>query len=657
MFRLFVILFFLHFTFGVVGQKTPLRELKFLANQNLEQEDYTEASKYFDTILQRDSSDLKTMQLYAELLFKIKDFKKAETIYTKLNTLHLKKIEYAKVNYQLGLVKNQVGNYQGAMKNFYDCLMQMDTISEQDFTLKVKRAIESCQWAMDNINDTLNFRINKIHGLTNQESEFGHAVIGPLLIISALKCEKCNDSIGFSNEGYTNKLYSIVKENGSQLNEIKPINSNINHTSNGTFSLDKKKFYFSSCNIQAQNKKCKILVSNYKNGNWSSPDTLRGELNSNENSYTMPSFAKIQGKDYLFFCSDSKKSLGGLDIYYGELSQNTVTNVKVIDYINSIEDDITPFFDNNSQTLYFSSIWHNGFGGYDVFKTNFVPNKKNKIVNLGIPFNSSNNDTYLIKDSVNYYLTSNRNHTSKNKTCCTDIYKLTPVDKTIDSTIPLTKIDSTKEIVTTNNNKTTKSNIKRLEELIPISLYFHNDIPNPKSTDTSTHLNYLETYTDFFSLQSIYISKFSFGLSGESKMNAKEEINNFFTQNLEKGLQDLDKFLNILIEELNKGEKFELIFKGYASPLAHNDYNHNLSKRRINSVKNYIGIYKNGILLNYLIPSEDNTPAALTFKEESYGEYLSSKLVSDNPNDKKNAIYSIKAALERKVEIIGFRIR
>jgi hypothetical protein len=134
------------------------------------------------------------------------------------------------------------------------------------------------------------------------------------------------------------------------------------------------------------------------------------------------------------------------------------------------------------------------------------------------------------------------------------------------------------------------------------------------------------------------------------------EINEFFINNLQKGKKDLDEFLDILVEELKKGEKFELIFKGYASPLAKNEYNKSLSKRRINSVRNYIAIYKNGILLKYLIPDTNNT-TALSFKEESFGEFLSDKLVSDNPNDKRNSIYSKKAALERKVEIIGFRIR
>jgi hypothetical protein len=211
--------------------------------------------------------------------------------------------------------------------------------------------------------------------------------------------------------------------------------------------------------------------------------------------------------------------------------------------------------------------------------------------------------------------------------------------------------------LTAKKTNDSKYNIKELDKLIPITLYFHNDIPNPKSNDSTTTLNYLETYDNYNQLNTTYVLKYAEGLHVDNKLNAQKEINDFFVLNLQKGKKDLDEFLDIMIKELRKGEKFELIFKGYASPLAKNNYNKFLSKRRINSVKNYIGIYKNGILLNYLISETESNPAAITFKEESYGEYLSNKSVSDNPNDIKNSIYSIKAALERKVEIIGFRIR
>ena len=570
MFRLFIIIAFLNITMvGLV--QTTTRELKFRAQQNLEQEDYAEASKYFDSIIQRDSSEYKILLTYTDLLIKNKDFIKAEILLKKLNTINNKKISKENIFLQLGLVKKQLGDFPGSLNYFNECLTKINENANKQLFDKITREIESCEWALMHNIDSGNYTIDKIHGLTNEESEFGHAVIGPLLIISSLKCEGCIDSIGFSNDGYTNKLYSMSKENGSQLKEINPINSSINNTSNGTFSSDKKKFYYSSCNIQQQNKKCKILLSNYKNGIWSSPDTLKGEINMNDYTYTMPAFAKIQGKDYLFFCSDSKNSIGGLDIFYGLINQNTVNDTKTIEYINSIEEDIAPFYDNNSQTLYFSSSWHNGYGGYDVFKTNFTPNKISKIENLGLPFNSCNNDTYIIKDSLNYFITSNRNHASKNKTCCTDIYQLSPISIKNDSLNFISNIDSTINFLTTKKTNNSKNNIEKLDKLIPIILYFHNDIPNPKSNDSTTTLNYLETYDNYNQLNSKYKLKYADGLHGDNKLNAQKEINDFFVLNLQKGKKDIDAFLDIMIEELRKGEKFELIFKGYASPLAKNN--------------------------------------------------------------------------------------
>jgi hypothetical protein len=94
-----------------------------------------------------------------------------------------------------------------------------------------------------------------------------------------------------------------------------------------------------------------------------------------------------------------------------------------------------------------------------------------------------------------------------------------------------------------------------------------------------------------------------------------------------------------------------LVIKGYASPLAKSKYNNNLSKRRIQSFKNLLIQYNNGVLKQYITDWSPNK-AKLTFKEIPFGEDKSEKYVSDNPNDKKKSIYSIQAALERKIEIL-----
>ncbi len=656
MLRLFIILL-ITLVSSIIQAQTTKRELLYRAQLNVEQEDYKEAEILYDSILLRDSINKKALNEFSEILISSKKFWKAKEILEKLQRIDTKNNFEPFTSLNLGIVNKQLGIYDIALEQFKKASSYIENSKFTQYKTKVNHEIESCVWALENKNDTLKYSINKLHGISSNDSEFGHSINGSMLIISSLKCNKCDDSTGFSVENYTNKLYTVKKENGTQLKEISSINSATNHTSNGTFSTDKMKFYYSSCSTNVNNKKCKILISNYKKGVWSKPDTLIGEINDNNYSYSMPSFGTIDGSDYLFFCSDIKTGMGGYDLYYGRIKNNSIEKVKPITYINSTENEISPFFDNTTSTLFFSSTWHNGYGGYDIYKTKFQPNQENEIINLGKPFNSSNNDTYIVKDSTNYYVTSNRNHTSENKTCCTDIYLLKPIlEVKFDTTRQISKSDSLK-LITENIRKNEKQkNINRLEQIIPVSLYFHNDIPNPKTKDSITHLNYLETYDDYIKMLSIYQKNYSNGLIGNEKNDAIYEINRFYSNNLQKGKKDLDDFLEILEIELEHGTSFEIIFKGYASPLAKSDYNQFLSKRRISSVRNYISFYKNGKLLKYMIPKA-NEPAKLIFKEEPFGEYKSTTLVSDNPNDLKNSVYSVKAANERKVEIIGFKVQ
>ena len=61
--------------------------------------------------------------------------------------------------------------------------------------------------------------------------------------------------------------------------------------------------------------------------------------------------------------------------------------------VNSIENDITPFFHQPSNRLYFSSTWHNGYGGFDVFSVTGMiqylkhqKTQKNQLTLLGTIF-------------------------------------------------------------------------------------------------------------------------------------------------------------------------------------------------------------------------------------------------------------------------------
>jgi hypothetical protein len=84
--------------------------------------------------------------------------------------------------------------------------------------------------------------------------------------------------------------------------------------------------------------------------------------------------------------------------------------------------------------------------------------------------------------------------------------------------------------------------------------------------------------------------------------------------------------------------------------LAKTDYNVNLTKRRIWSLKNYLAEWNNGVFLPYIRNTPENG-ARLSFTQIPFGEYTANKIISDNLNDLKNSVYSRAAALERKIEI------
>ncbi|HLU86129.1 MAG TPA: DUF1573 domain-containing protein, partial [Taishania sp.] len=119
---------------------------------------------------------------------------------------------------------------------------------------------------------------------------------------------------------------------------------------------------------------------------------------------------------------------------------------------------------------------------------------------------------------------------------------------------------------------------------------------------------------------------------------------------VDQGVKDLFLFRDLLLEELQKGARIKVGIRGFASPLAKTEYNVNLTKRRISSLINHLKEYQNGVFMPYINGTAPNGGQVL-FEQIPFGEYNANQLISDNPNDTKNSVYSRVAAAERKIEI------
>ena len=632
--RLYIIALFIFGSSFVFGQNNLPKYLDF-AKKQYEKGDYYYALKYYEKALNIDSNTVDILWNYAETLRAYKDYRKAEVYYDKVYQKESGKLYPASLlNY--GLMQKQNGKYEAAIETFKLAKKKYYKQKKGYLYQKSKRELESTIWATSAILDTEIGDFEALPETVNTvNSEFGHGIYNNELIFSSLRADSISSSEEVYSPEYSTSIYRSRKNDLSfeSSERIKALFIEKLSTGNGTFSIDGSRYYFSLCSEENFQYRCKIMVAQYGNGEWFSIDSLGSIINEPGSNTTMPCIANLAGQETLIFASDREDSEGGLDLFYSSIRNgNQYKKARALKTANSLDNDVTPWWDEQRQRLYFSSSWHNGFGGYDVFYLEYTNNRFGQAINAGQPMNSPANDLYFFKDLDTSYVSSNRLGVmfSKNPTCCSDIFSLKPPKIIIPPTPEETLAD--------------------LNKRLPVTLYFHNDVPNPRSWDTTSTVNYMNSYDDYTAMIETYQKEYSKGLTGIKSNEAEEDIEDFFIQYVDKGVADLELFRNLLMKELERGAKINITVKGFASPLAKTDYNVNLTKRRIASLVNYMAEYDNGVFVPYLNGNAVNG-GAVVFSQVPFGEYTANQLTSDNPNDVQNSVYSRAAAIERKIEI------
>ena len=418
---------------------------------------------------------------------------------------------------------------------------------------------------------------------------------------------------------FRSKTYYSIKKTNNWLKGIEYLSSSDNsNISNISLDLQQSFIFYTKCFEDFSSCDIYFTLDNKE----FSLSQLNSEAFSGDHN-TQPFFYKFKENRVLYFVSDRNGGYGGLDVWFSIIDSagNFSFPINAGPKINTIADEITPFYLPLSNTLYFSSSNKDtGLGGFDIYSSIGSLNRWETSINMS-SINSEYDEMYFsLFNDKNAFFSSNR-ITDSSSFCCNNIYSVEFENEIID-------IQDTIQDLSDNAG------------FVPFEIYFDNNSPNPRFFDSNDDLifSYKKFYVDYFKNRESYY------------YNQNDSIIDFFFEStLKKGYKGLISMLENTLFDLSKGFIVELTIQGYASPLASDSYNRKLSSLRIKSILNFINEYSDLSLSKYISDSK------LIINELPLGESESFLSVSDDPEDIKKSILSIEAILSRKVTILNMK--
>ncbi|PZR28449.1 MAG: hypothetical protein DI535_06100 [Citrobacter freundii] len=159
-------------------------------------------------------------------------------------------------------------------------------------------------------------------------------------------------------------------------------------------------------------------------GTWSAARKLSSPVNLEGSNSTQP-FITPDGQ-YLLFSSDRKGGFGKYDLWFAKLNadREAVSAQNMGIFINTPNDEATPWYHPATNSLVFSSNGHVGMGGFDIYasKGDIETAKWEAPVNPGDPINSTKDDQYYVgTDDVNLWNTGWLS-SDRETDCCLDLF-------------------------------------------------------------------------------------------------------------------------------------------------------------------------------------------------------------------------------------------
>jgi len=283
-------------------------------------------------------------------------------------------------------------DYEEALESYH---IFLDSVPDSEIALKGIEAIERTRYWQENPTRHI---VNRIKELNSGGSDYCPVFVAgrdnEIIFTSTRKASTGKKKSMITGQKYADLYRSRFEIQRQKWDKPNLIDQNLvintgDEEGAPSLTADGSKMYFTRCRYdKTQDLGSEIYSSSQSKGSWSNPVkvSLLGD------SIVVAHPALSEDESVLYFVSDMPGGLGGKDIWMAEKGGENFSNPRNLGpAINTPGDEMFPFARGNDE-LYFSSNYHIGMGGLDIFKAVKDENNTWTVENMGSPINSPGDD-------------------------------------------------------------------------------------------------------------------------------------------------------------------------------------------------------------------------------------------------------------------------
>lgn len=378
------------------------------ANSRFNLQAYSDAITLYKAVLAKDPNNITALSKIADAYRKTNQMKEAAVWYAKAVKTGRAQPE---VILEYGLTLKGLNQYSEAKRSF-------NSFAVSDPKIGIHFS-ESCDFAIKQSQSPASYQVFR-ELINSAQADYSPTFYGKNELVYAsartdIKNPAVLNSGSYPGESNSQLFKSNISRRGS-LGKPKLLLQGIQaKTKIGpvAFSKDKQSVFYTQNNFAKGNRwfsNKTLVLSLYaadidNNQNWTGTKSLP----FNEESYSVGFPVLAEDGKTLLFASDMPGGEGGFDLYVSYRQGNSWSKpTNLGSNVNTPGDEITPFI--IGRVLYFSSNWHWGLGGFDIFSAKQSDGKWVDITHLGKEINSTRDDVGFVFNAkkATGYFASNR---------------------------------------------------------------------------------------------------------------------------------------------------------------------------------------------------------------------------------------------------------